>query len=771
MTTPLTFSVIINTCDRAEPLRTLLDALNQQTYAHFEVIVVIGPTKDDSVAVVQTFGERVILAHCPEFNLSMSRNIGIAIAVGDIVAFIDDDALPCPTWLEQLATCFENRDIAGAGGRVYQIHPGHGQLQFRHGLFSIFAEDADVRDSPTAPLPTDTPPQYWYPRLMGTNMAYRRQALTDGGGFDERFAYLFEEPDLAIRLGRQGYKIQHLDEAVVYHAPASSRNRQMFTWNINWYMWMRGGIYFILKNSSPLVGRRVAWLRAMQYAQKFFTRVRNHRTYDSLPADLYPDVIKQLWRGLGWGLAVGLFGQRQIATHFGKPNRDFQPFLKEIQELGIRNQESAQSKMEIIQNSVLPSTTATNYKSVASMEAPLRICLLSSNYPPHSTEGVARLTHVMAQGLAELGHEVHVIIEGRANHTTFYDGAYVHEIRTESRYYQHYNKLGYSKLAWLLNHSHVVYEKLKSLRLNHQIQLVDSTVWLLESLVMAVAQEMPIVTRLVTSTRQLNNLADQVEAEAHLISQLEEQLLRQSHGLVPISQAIKQTYTQIYGLDFTKRPHQIIHAGIKPLPEEAVFPLDGQAKPAPILLFVGRLEKRKGILTLFEAMPQVLREFPQAQFWLAGKDNSPHDGFADAEHLTYPQYFQKKYPACQNQVKFLGYVADDKLAELYQICDLFVAPSLYESFGLIFLEAMNQARPVIGCNVGGPTEIIVPNETGLLVTPEAPTELATAIIQLLSQPKARRDMGRAGRERLLKQFHYLKMAEQYVAFYGQLIDK
>jgi glycosyltransferase involved in cell wall biosynthesis len=165
-----------------------------------------------------------------------------------------------------------------------------------------------------------------------------------------------------------------------------------------------------------------------------------------------------------------------------------------------------------------------------------------------------------------------------------------------------------------------------------------------------------------------------------------------------------------------------------------------------------------------------LDQFPQAQFWFAGKDNSEGDGFIENQQLTYPDYFQKKYRAYADRVQFLGYVADSKLELLYQICDLFVAPSLYESFGLIFLEAMNHARPVIGCQVGGPTEIITDGETGLLVPPQSSDVLAEAIITLLGDPSRRREMGLAGRQRLMDQFSYLKMAEHYAAFYRQLLS-
>lgn len=754
--TPLEISVVINTCDRADPLRTTLYALNRQTYKHFEVVVVLGPTQDNSVEVIDEFAGRVTLVRCPEFNLSISRNMGIEAASGEVIAFIDDDAVPALTWLEQLAAVFADAEIAGTGGKVFMVHPGHGHLQYNFGTVSIFAEHIDIRPGPDAPVASQTPAQYWYPRLMGANMAYRREALIKIGGFDERYAYLFEEPDVAVRLGKAGYKLKPLAEAVVYHAPASSRNREMFTWKINWYAWMRGIIYFTLKNAASEVGYPQALLKAVEHAQTLFKNVETAKSQQAVDPDLYADIRKQLFKGIAWGLWFGLVGPRRIQKSFQPSQRPFLSFLTATshQSPNIRP---------------LPAMKHAPKKTIMKQE-PLRICLLSSHYPPNGTEGIARLTHNLARGLAELGHETHIITRGQSNHVTCYDGAYVHQIRPEVTRYKEYLELGYENLAGQLNYGHAVYEYLQSLLINHRIQIVDSPLWLMEGLVSSLTLDVPMITRLVTSMKILIELEGYGNnPEERLIGDLEKELLKHSSGIVPISQSIKQTCEKVYHLDFSAQSHRVIHAGIKPAPDDEIYWPQKQAKNNPIILFVGRLEKRKGILDLFEAIPQVLKEYPKAEFWLAGSDNSQYDGLAATYHQTYPEYFQSKYGHLANQVKFLGYVPDEKLDSLYQVCDLFVAPSLYESFGLIFLEAMNQARPVIGCEVGGPAEIVANGETGLLVPPQKPPALTEAILTLLNDPAKRAAMGAAGRERLLNHFTYHKMAEGFAEFYSDVL--
>jgi glycosyltransferase involved in cell wall biosynthesis len=98
-----------------------------------------------------------------------------------------------------------------------------------------------------------------------------------------------------------------------------------------------------------------------------------------------------------------------------------------------------------------------------------------------------------------------------------------------------------------------------------------------------------------------------------------------------------------------------------------------------------------------------------------------------------------------------------------------VAPSIYESFGLIYLEAMNYAKPVIGCRSGGVPEVIDHGQTGLLVEPQDPAALAEAIVSLLQRPGRLHEMGIAARKRLLEEFTYVQMARRFAQAYRKAI--
>ena len=120
--TQLTCSVIINTYNRLPYLRRLLAGMRHLRGARFEVVVVNGPSTDGTAALLTGYQGRIKVIDCPTRNLSQSRNLGIAAAAGDIVVFIDDDALPGDSdWLARYIAAFAADTIGqlgAAGGPV-----------------------------------------------------------------------------------------------------------------------------------------------------------------------------------------------------------------------------------------------------------------------------------------------------------------------------------------------------------------------------------------------------------------------------------------------------------------------------------------------------------------------------------------------------------------------------------------------------------------------------------------------------------------------------
>jgi len=755
-TADMTFSVVVNTTDRAYPLRTLLRALEQQSYPHFEVVVVVGPTRDDTLEMLQAYEGRVRIMRCPKANLGQSRNVGLLAARGDVVAYIDDDAVPCIHWLAQLARLFRNPDLAATGGVVYLTHPDHAIIQHRLGIISSLAEQEDVRISWMEYLPPPGEGSQWVARMMGTNMAYRRSALLEIGGFDEFFEWVFDDSDVAMRMAQAGKTIFPLNEAVVYHIPASSRNRQAFSYHVRWWIPTKAALYFIIKHGSTAGDSvRKMTLRCLHLVHGRFL------WYEQLRKDRHITFWQALGlqlqnlRALCSGVGHGLFSSRKLLDN----SSDFD--IESDENIMVFQNE---------QSRIHPPVDPVSGKQavVSSVTPPLRICLLSSAYPPAEYEGVGRHTHLMARGLFECGHTVHVIARGEREEVSFYDGAYVHRIPDNLQRYPRERYL--PMIHGALNYSHSVYDKVKRLILNDGIQLVDSPLWQIEGLVTAISAEVPVVLRLQTAHRQIGMIERKRDADLRMIGELEQSLIEHASYWVPNSLATVRAISKVYNINPSSDRYTIIPHGIVPVAEEAIRPFDLTHTPDTLtVLYVGRLEKRKGIQDLFGAIPRVIERCSNVRFIIAGKDNSMHDGFLRRTGLDYPTYFVRHYAQYANYVQFLGVVSEELLYQLYQSCDLFVAPSLYESFGLIYIEAMNYAKPVIGCAAGGIPEVVEHGVTGLLVEPEAASALAEALLDMLLSPIRLYEMGMAGRQRLLENFTHIQMAQRFAEVYRRVL--
>ena len=125
-----------------------------------------------------------------------------------------------------------------------------------------------------------------------------------------------------------------------------------------------------------------------------------------------------------------------------------------------------------------------------------------------------------------------------------------------------------------------------------------------------------------------------------------------------------------------------------------------------------------------------------------------------------------------NRVRFLGRVSDENLPKVYGACDVFVLPSVsrLEAFGIVALEAMATAKPVIVADIPGVREVIEDGREGLLADPLNARDLAEKIRRLLADPEARRVMGERGREKVLESFGIERVTDQIEGVYRSVLD-
>lgn len=217
----LPVSVVVVSRGRPDSLRLCLTGLARLHYRNFEIIVVADPSGIDAARSLPfSYDFRLISYDQP--NISAARNIGISAAAGEVVAFIDDDAVPEPTWLNHLIAPFDDPDVAAAGGYVI----GRNGISWQWTARSVGpdGEATALTVDPVRPTVLTPPPGHAI-KTEGTNMAVRRWVLKKLGGFDEVFRFYLDETDLNMRLAREGYATAIVPLAVVHHAYAAGPRR------------------------------------------------------------------------------------------------------------------------------------------------------------------------------------------------------------------------------------------------------------------------------------------------------------------------------------------------------------------------------------------------------------------------------------------------------------------------------------------------------------------------------------------------------------------
>jgi glycosyltransferase involved in cell wall biosynthesis len=173
---------------------------------------------------------------------------------------------------------------------------------------------------------------------------------------------------------------------------------------------------------------------------------------------------------------------------------------------------------------------------------------------------------------------------------------------------------------------------------------------------------------------------------------------------------------------------------------------------------VGRLVYQKAHETLISAMPSVLKEFPETKLDICG------DGYMRSKLELQIQSLH-----LSKNVRLLGRRND--VDRFLAAADIFVLPSRWEGLPIALLEAMSMGLPVIATNVQGVDEVIMKQEYGLLVPVEDADRLAAAILQLLRNPQLRKEMGIAGRKRLVDVYSIDRMAERYLSLILAEMDR
>jgi len=244
----------------------------------------------------------------------------------------------------------------------------------------------------------------------------------------------------------------------------------------------------------------------------------------------------------------------------------------------------------------------------------------------------------------------------------------------------------------------------------------------------------------------------------------EEGMLHRARRIIAVSHFTKRELTNYYKIPAGKI--RVIHNGVdtskfQPAADKRRIKRElGFGPDDPAIVSVGRLYARKGLFTLIESVPAVVKRFPRAKFIVSGKGQSDemYKLIAHAQRL-----------GVKDSIVFTGYTPDKELPKLYQAADVFAFSTFYEHHPFAVLEALSTGLPVVTTRVGGIPETIDNGKDGFMVEPFHPERFADKILYLLEHPVAAQEMGMFARKTILERFDWRIVVKDAIKVYDEAL--
>ncbi|HPB69099.1 MAG TPA: glycosyltransferase [Candidatus Omnitrophota bacterium] len=273
-------SVIIPTRSRPEDIEDCLRCLYQQTYPDFEVIVVDASPDEKTKDIVQKKFPKVHYEYFPngENQRPKAKNIGIKIAKGDILAFIDDDSLVQKGWLEACVNSYSSPETGGVGGFIIEKKEENIKPKEKDYVARVTFNGTRIGS-----FNFDKGETIAVEHLRGCNMSFRREAVDKISGFDINYigSNVLEETDFCVRIRKAGYKILYNPQMRVIHTAGARYlvQRTVFDYKRQYYI-TRNATYFMLKNYN--IFRAFAYIMTNNTSIPAFVRNPDWRKFNCI---------------------------------------------------------------------------------------------------------------------------------------------------------------------------------------------------------------------------------------------------------------------------------------------------------------------------------------------------------------------------------------------------------------------------------------------------------------------------------------------------------
>jgi glycosyltransferase involved in cell wall biosynthesis len=408
----------------------------------------------------------------------------------------------------------------------------------------------------------------------------------------------------------------------------------------------------------------------------------------------------------------------------------------------------------------------------------MRICLVSEEFPPETGwGGIGTHTYNLSLALAELGHDVQVVsksVDGK-EHILDKGNLKIYRIPesdTNSRPLKTLSNAAPKIQKYSLFSGFGEYP-LKTLRRSAAISrwlkdrppfdIIESpdyggeTFWcqFIDNI------KTPVVVKLHTPLflTQRFNSAPKDDLAVKLRKWMEKYCITHATKLISPTKSLADLIGSEFGVD-----------GIDVLPncidtDYFSYKEKDLGKKEKVLMFAGRLERRKGVEVLAKAIPLVARSFPQVKFQFVGRDTPTGEGRTSMKAWLESYFLQEKV---SDFVEFVDEVPRTGIVSYFQRADACVLPSLWENLPYTCLESMACGTPVVASNIGGFPEIITAGVNGLLFESQNHEDLAAKIIQMITREDIL-SFGAKARERIVSTYGHKVIARKTIEFYQHVL--
>ena len=377
----------------------------------------------------------------------------------------------------------------------------------------------------------------------------------------------------------------------------------------------------------------------------------------------------------------------------------------------------------------------------------MRIAIISRELPPHGG-GIGSWSLKAARGLARLGHDVHLFTQTR-------NGEPLEEV--DSRVHIHRihpaHRVRPYSLAW-------AWAAAQAVESAGKFDVVQACEWDAEAVIYALRPTAPLVTRLATPhylVQATNDAARAQRLRSALTSWMERTQARRSRRVISPTRTLAGEVARTWGIDVDSI--DIVPTGIDP-PPVSPGPIPAFLTEAPYVLYFGRLEIRKGVDTLVDALPAVMEAHPDVHSVFIGEDLSN-------KGVPFEEYARQRCAQHWSRIHFLPRMAHPELFRIVANATLVVIPSRWENLANTCLESMVLGRAIIATSGSGFNEVLTDGVDGLLVPPGNSDLLGAAMIKALADPSLLEHLGLAARLRAAD-FTVDRMACQLQEVYDQL---